>query len=182
MNTPMAARRGRARRWRFEAAMALVAAAACGYVVIAGAQTHQRDTAAAAAVHTDDREPVKFPAPMRLHIITSMRDHLLALQEIDVALRQMAPMARVTQPSGLSMQPISNSTKVRRERGGTTTRSKEIRFESSAQTEADRDMRGSPRSNMGSHWSPRCSLQNQPRASSAATSQSERHVKSFVHS
>lgn len=62
-----------------KAAVALAAAAACGYVVVAGAKTHQRDTAAAAAVHTDGREPVKFPAPTRLHIITSMRDHLLAL-------------------------------------------------------------------------------------------------------
>jgi len=29
---------------------------------------------------------IKFPEPMRLHTITSMRDHLLALQEITVAL------------------------------------------------------------------------------------------------
>lgn len=86
MNTPMAARRGAGMPFALKAAVALAAAAACGYVVVAGAQTHQRDTAAAAAVHTDGREPVKFPAPMRLHIITSMRDHLLALQEIDVAL------------------------------------------------------------------------------------------------
>lgn len=55
----------------------------------------------------------------------------------------------------LSMQPISNSTKVRRERAGTAARRKEIHSKSSAQTEADRDMRQSPRSNMGSHWSPR---------------------------
>ena len=34
----------------------------------------------------DARQLVKFPEPMRLHTITSMRDHLLALQEIDVAL------------------------------------------------------------------------------------------------
>ena len=32
----------------------------------------------------------QFPEPMRLHTITSMRDHLLALQEIDVALSQNA--------------------------------------------------------------------------------------------
>ena len=34
----------------------------------------------------DPRELVTFPEPMRLHTITSMRDHLLSLQEIDVAL------------------------------------------------------------------------------------------------
>jgi hypothetical protein len=34
----------------------------------------------------DARQLVKFPEPMRLHTISSMRDHLLALQEIDVAL------------------------------------------------------------------------------------------------
>jgi cytochrome c556 len=34
----------------------------------------------------DSRELVRFPEPMRLHTISSMRDHLLALQEIDVAL------------------------------------------------------------------------------------------------
>jgi len=31
------------------------------------------------------------------------------------------------------------------------------------------------------HWSPRCSPKNQHRASSAATSEIERHVKPFSH-
>ena len=53
---------------------------------MASAQTHQHDMAAPAAVQADARQLVKFPEPMRLHTITSMRDHLLALQEIDVAL------------------------------------------------------------------------------------------------
>ena len=35
---------------------------------------------------TDARKLVKFPEPMRVHTISSMRDHLLALQEITVAL------------------------------------------------------------------------------------------------
>ncbi|MGE5616633.1 MAG: hypothetical protein ACM3X5_06930, partial [Bacillota bacterium] len=34
----------------------------------------------------DSRQLVEFPEPMRLHTIASMRDHLLALQEIDIAL------------------------------------------------------------------------------------------------
>jgi len=42
--------------------------------------------AAPAAGQADSRQLVKFPEPMRLHVIGSMRDHLLALQEIDVAL------------------------------------------------------------------------------------------------
>ena len=39
-----------------------------------------------AAASGDARQLVTFPEPMRLHTISSMRDHLLALQEIDVAL------------------------------------------------------------------------------------------------
>jgi hypothetical protein len=57
-----------------------------GYALLASAQTHQHDTAAPSANQADARQLVKFPEPMRLHTITSMRDHLLALQEIDVAL------------------------------------------------------------------------------------------------
>jgi hypothetical protein len=38
------------------------------------------------AVSADTRELVKFPEPMRLHTIANMRDHLLTLQKIDVAL------------------------------------------------------------------------------------------------
>lgn len=39
-----------------------------------------------AAPSADGRELVRFPEPMRLHTIASMRDHLLSLQEIDEAL------------------------------------------------------------------------------------------------
>ena len=39
-----------------------------------------------AAASADPRQLVKFPEPMRLHTITSMRDHLLALQEISESL------------------------------------------------------------------------------------------------
>jgi len=53
------------------------------------AQDHQHSTAGAAAP-ADSRQLVMFPEPMRLHTITSMRDHLLALQEIDIALSQNA--------------------------------------------------------------------------------------------
>lgn len=34
----------------------------------------------------DSRQLVEFPEPMRLHTIASMRDHLLSLREIDIAL------------------------------------------------------------------------------------------------
>ena len=52
----------------------------------ARAQNHQYDMTAPVANQGDARQLVQFPEPMRLHTITSMRDHLLALQEIDVAL------------------------------------------------------------------------------------------------
>jgi hypothetical protein len=52
----------------------------------ARAQSHQHDMTAPFAIQGDGRQLVKFPEPMRLHTITSMRDHLLALQEIDVTL------------------------------------------------------------------------------------------------
>jgi len=67
--------------------MALAAFGAGTYALVAGAQTHQHDAAPpAAATDGDPRQLVKMPDPMRLHTITNMRDHLLALQEIDVAL------------------------------------------------------------------------------------------------
>src|SRR5208282_5414976 len=91
----------------------------------------------------------------------------------------MAPTARVTQPSGLSMQPINSSTKVRRERDGTATKTNDILSESSTQTELASDMRDHPGSRKIPHWSPRCSLQKQLRASNAATSQIASHVKCF---
>ena len=50
------------------------------------AQEHQHSMTATAAPSADTRQFVQFPEPMRLHTITSMRDHLLALQEINVAL------------------------------------------------------------------------------------------------
>ena len=68
------------------ALVTLAAAAASGYVLVAGAQTHPHQAAAPAAMPTDVRMLVKLPEPMRVHTITSMRDHLLALQEIDIAL------------------------------------------------------------------------------------------------
>jgi hypothetical protein len=46
----------------------------------------QHDIASPATMQGDTRQLVQFPEPMRLHTISNMRDHLLALQEIDVAL------------------------------------------------------------------------------------------------
>jgi len=56
----------------------------------AGAQDHQHMMTESAAAQADARQLVTFPEPMRIHTITSMRDHLLALQEIDVALSRNA--------------------------------------------------------------------------------------------
>ncbi len=96
------------RRWM--PALAVAGLAAITYAVLAVAQTPQHDTMqmaqhdmagptgagsmqggpagamSMAAPPGDARELVKFPEPMRLHTIASMRDHLLSLQEIDEAL------------------------------------------------------------------------------------------------
>lgn len=64
----------------------LAGLAACAYALSTGAQDHRHKMTEPAATRTDARELVKFPEPMRLHTISSMRDHLLALQEINVAL------------------------------------------------------------------------------------------------
>lgn len=54
------------------------------------AQDHQHAMTGAPGGQADSRQLVNFPEPMRLHTITSMRDHLRALQEIDIALSQNA--------------------------------------------------------------------------------------------
>ena len=69
---------------------ALTVAWATAFALSAAAQDHQHSMTGTAAAQADSRQLVKFPEPMRLHTITSMRDHLLALQEIDVALSQNA--------------------------------------------------------------------------------------------
>jgi hypothetical protein len=70
--------------------MALALACAGAFAPPVLAQEHPHSTTASDAAQADSRQRVKFPEPMRLHTITSMRDHLLALQEIDVALSQNA--------------------------------------------------------------------------------------------
>ena len=65
--------------------MALTGFAVC-FTPPARAQSHQHDMTPLVTTQGDTRQLVKFPEPMRLHTITSMRDHLLALQEINVAL------------------------------------------------------------------------------------------------
>ena len=68
----------------FGVGLVAIGAGACALPAIA--QTHQHNMAAPAAAQADARQLVKLPEPMRLHTITSMRDHLLALQEISTAL------------------------------------------------------------------------------------------------
>ena len=88
------------RRWM--PALAVAVLATVTYAMLAVAQMPEHDMhepAAAGAIQigpagansmaappTDKRELVEFPAPMRLHTIASMRDHLLSLQQIDEAL------------------------------------------------------------------------------------------------
>ena len=73
-------------RFKVILGVALAAIGTGAYALLASAQTHQHDMAAPATVQMDARQLVKFPEPMRLHTTTSMRDHLLALQEINIAL------------------------------------------------------------------------------------------------
>ena len=68
--------------------LALAGLSACAFTLSAGGQIHQHGTTGSPDGQADARQLVKFPEPMRLHTITSMRDHLLALQEINVALSQ----------------------------------------------------------------------------------------------
>jgi len=68
--------------------LALAGMAAYAFTLSIGAQDHQHKMTEPTVPQGDARQLAKFPEPMRLHTITSMRDHLLALQEIDVALSQ----------------------------------------------------------------------------------------------
>jgi hypothetical protein len=77
----------RMRKFNF---FALAGLAAYAFTLSAGAQDHQHTMTQSAAAQADARQLVIFPEPMRLHTITSMRDHLLTLQEIDVALSKNA--------------------------------------------------------------------------------------------
>ena len=65
---------------------ALAISAASGTFLLATAQTHQHEMAEPPAAQADSRQRVRFPEPMLRHTIANMRDHLLALQEIDIAL------------------------------------------------------------------------------------------------
>ena len=70
-----------------KALFAAVLAACLAAAPSVGAQDgHRHQGPEAASIASDPRQFVKFPEPMRLHTIASMRDHLLALQEIDIAL------------------------------------------------------------------------------------------------
>jgi hypothetical protein len=70
--------------------MALAVAWVGAIALPATAQQHEHWVTGSAPAEGDSRQLVKFPEPMRVHTIASMRDHLLALQEIDIALSQSA--------------------------------------------------------------------------------------------
>ena len=69
---------------------AVAGLAAYAFTLSAVAQDHLHTMTESPSAQADARQLVTFPEPMRIHTITSMRDHLLALQEIDVALSQNA--------------------------------------------------------------------------------------------
>jgi hypothetical protein len=64
------------------AALVLAAVAATAQTHDPGAHHH----AAASGVAPDNRQPVRFPEPLRSHTLANMRDHLQALGEIQEAL------------------------------------------------------------------------------------------------
>jgi hypothetical protein len=68
------------------AGVSLALTAFCGCAWVATAQQLRADTKSSQASHLDPRQLVSFPEPMRQHTMANMRDHLLALQEIDQAL------------------------------------------------------------------------------------------------
>jgi cytochrome c556 len=70
---------------------ALVAVATIGSIAaIADAQQHAHSPTSASGDQRDARIRVQFPEAMRLHTLANMRDHLLSLQKIDVALARGA--------------------------------------------------------------------------------------------
>jgi hypothetical protein len=72
-------------RFRRILTIALTAISAGSCAGLAVAQEHQH-AATPVTTQGDARQLVNFPEAMRVHTIANMRDHLLALQEIDVAL------------------------------------------------------------------------------------------------
>lgn len=75
---------------------ALFAAILALFLLVAGSSlalaqhTGHADHAAPPAPAADARQVVDFPEPMRTHTLANMRDHLLALQEIQQALADAA--------------------------------------------------------------------------------------------
>jgi hypothetical protein len=63
---------------------------ACVALLVAGmrvfAAEHQHGQSSSEPGSTDSRQVVQFPEQMRLHTLANMRDHLLALQQIQQAL------------------------------------------------------------------------------------------------
>jgi len=78
-------RRRRVNFRRVWSAAVAIAGIGCS-MAFADAQTHQHEMAAPSVAQPDDRQLVRFLDPMLQHTMANMRDHLLALQEIDIAL------------------------------------------------------------------------------------------------
>jgi hypothetical protein len=71
-------------------ALAEAAGGVNAFARLAVAEAHRRDMEAIQAASADTRQWVRSPEPMRLHTITSMRDHLPSLQEIGTEMRRAA--------------------------------------------------------------------------------------------
>ena len=58
------------------------------FVSVGAAQQHTHHPDPGTALGSDTRQFVRFPSELREHTLANMRDHLLALQEIQQALAQ----------------------------------------------------------------------------------------------
>ena len=100
---------GAPRRWAFASIVLLFAAILTGASLAWGQHSqHGSGGPGAAGSIKDDREFVRFPDELRQHTLTNMRDHLLALQEIQEAIArgQEAAASRIAEQR-LGMSSLS---------------------------------------------------------------------------
>lgn len=83
----------------------IVFAVAALLVALTGCAQHRHDPAMHGAAPADTRTAVTFPTPMKAETLAHMRDHLLALQEIQQALAA----ARFDEAAGIAEQRLGMS-------------------------------------------------------------------------
>jgi hypothetical protein len=84
---------------------ALMTLAAAALLAQAGCAQHRHDPAMHGSAPADSRTAVTFPAPMKAATLAHMRDHLMALQEIQQALAT----ARFDEAAGIAERRLGMS-------------------------------------------------------------------------